>query len=654
MKKRILPALLALCMVMSLLPATVFAEKGDSSDTPTATKCDCKDTGCTNQKHSNAAQGTQCSQDVAEGKSKCEGCQSYADSKDDNKDDEGEDTPTPAAKCATCGCEVTADSDCKISGKFEAKETVCAHDGEDETAGTRDAECKYAVCTNMDCTKYGKNVLKTHDHEDVSAGNCSDGGKFNSKKANCAGSTHYAGCPKKCEVEACNKIKDHEDSHGGSVCTNDSRCPVGVDTAANVAAHKATCPVVANVEAGEGKEYYTYEKTYDVTDLTCACATEAHGHEAMCGKALEGTYSISVKVEIDEGLANDAAKKAAAETGAATNGINTAKEKALAAWKAEHTVDDKLLCADCVKAIANSENRACTGTVDCPIADDGAHKDDCLSLCTHNDSCGNSVGVPEAHQVWYRVEKVVAGGDNEVKGTYADRADAVALLNSLRAAAEEAESNDKYQLIAVHCPKAGVADSTVLGATDEGETTDPTDPEDKAPEKAEDFTDVAADAWYAEELTALMEKKVFVGNADKTFNPAGNVTGAELVVLLSRVAGEELVTTGAEWNKAATEWAAEAGYTEGLEVTTTGKLTRQDVILVLWRAAGKPESEQSLEDFADAEGLEGDYLSAMKWAVEKEIIKGDGDTGALKAETNITRAEMVAVLTRYDKAVNAK
>ena len=48
--------------------------------------------------------------------------------------------------------------------------------------------------------------------------------------------------------------------------------------------------------------------------------------------------------------------------------------------------------------------------------------------------------------------------------------------------------------------------------------------------------------------------------------------------------------------------------------------------------------------------LEGDYLSAMKWAVEKGIIKGDGDTGALKADANITRAEMVSVLTRYSNA----
>ena len=669
MKKRILPALLALCMVMSLLPVTVFAEEGDSSGTPTATKCDCTDTGCTNQNHSNAAQGTQCSQDVAEGKSKCEGCQSYADSKDDNKDDEGEDTPTPAAKCATCQCDLSVCTECKAATEDPKADAVCGCAADPCGA----PGCNKTKCTNKACDNFDKVVDVPHTC--MITKDCAAGRNNNGTKTECTKATHETDCGNVCGVLGCTKTKGHVENGEDDTakkhsvtdkCTHDKGCAVDANDPTK---HQAGCPVIAKVEADETHRVATFEKTYDLY-LACACTThkadgdKEHGagssacpNDVASEKGPHFTYTVKFDFQYEIKMdSKDSTKVDEAATEAPTNKKPSEAQITAAKKAAEDVLKTKnegALCPTCAKAVAGVQGKECTGAVRCPVPADGKHKDDCLSLCTHNDSCGNSVGVPEAHQIWYRVEKIVANDNNEVKGTYADRADAVALLNSLRAAAEEAESNDKYQLIAVHCPKAGVADSTVLGADDEV-TTEPTDPEDKAPEKAEDFTDVAADAWYAEELTALMEKKVFVGNADKTFNPTGNVTGAELVVLLSRVAGEELVTTGAEWNKAATEWAAEAGYTEGLEVTTTEKLTRQDVILVLWRAAGKPESEQSLEDFADAEGLEGDYLSAMKWAVEKEIIKGDGDTGALKADANITRAEMVAVLTRYDKAVNAK
>ncbi len=547
MKKRILPALLALCMVMALLPATVFAY--ETTDT-----CVCNSTD-----HSGT--NNACSNTI------------------------GDDGDTTKGLCASCA-----------------------------------GHTQRTQCTDSDC----QNPDKFHEGNHTYNCTCAD-------EASCAG------------------------NHSGHTATY---------TAATKGAGLCdSCTAAAPTP--EEPEQKTYTETVEAVELTCTCGLN-HSEAGVHDRETEGetactntkTQNVTVSFEYDVELADSATEE---EKTAWQEGYNSAKDSAVDAYKAAW------LCDACTK----DETKACTGTVDCTSQ---AHKDDCLSQCTMDSTCKNTTGNPAAHKETYTLKYVLTtvtrtdgtetttvGDETTVEGL-ADYAAVQAKLEEIVAIDDAPEGPDangtlrksaRYTVITVHCPKAGVADSTVLGATDEGETTDPTDPEVKAPEKAEDFSDLKGDEWYAEELTALMEKGVFKGSLDDgkySFNATGNVTGAELVVLLSRVAGEDLVTTGTEWNKAATEWAAEAGYTEGVDITTTGKMTRQDVILVLWRAAGKPASEQSLEDFADAEGLEGDYLSAMKWAVEKGIIKGDGDTGALKADANITRAEMVSVLTRYSNA----
>ena len=569
-KNRIVPTLLALCMVMALLPVSVFAEG------PAAPKCACTVNHDGGDDHS---QGGGCSAAPVNGDTKCEACGGVE-----------------KFQCACDGSCVANFTDTHAAGCTGEAYSVAAQ-------GDKCDACEAAIT--------------------ASQGPCTDGGANNDKCFACTGETHYEGCPK------------------------------------------------YNAADDPSKEKFTVADWEITVDCTCGknhdAESNAHVEEVRTANACANDVTIKITgvTYYYDKLAADATdeQKETWETGKAAAEA-AAKTKAENAAKAE---EGATVCKDCKAA----ETKACTGTVDC-TAD--FHKDDCLSQCTMDGTCENTTGNPAAHKETYTLKYVLTTvtrtdgtetttvGDETTVADLADYAAVQAKLEEIVAIDDAPEGPDadgtlsksaRYTVITVHCPKAGVADSTVLGATDEGETTDPTDPEVKAPEKAEDFSDLKGDEWYAEELTALMEKGVFKGSLDDgkySFNATGNVTGAELVVLLSRVAGEDLVTTGTEWNKAATEWAAEAGYTEGVDITTTGKMTRQDVILVLWRAAGKPASEQSLEDFADAEGLEGDYLSAMKWAVEKGIIKGDGDTGALKADANITRAEMVSVLTRYSNA----
>lgn len=182
-------------------------------------------------------------------------------------------------------------------------------------------------------------------------------------------------------------------------------------------------------------------------------------------------------------------------------------------------------------------------------------------------------------------------------------------------------------------------------STPTGPTADP-----DAPQKAEDFSDVQPGQWYNTDLTKMLEKGWFIGQAGGKFAPQDPTTGAEVVVILSRVLGQDLVTTGPAWAAEATDWAAKAGLTDGIEITG-GQLARQDLILMLWRAANKPESSYALS-FSDIDGVSGDALTALRWAVEKGIVKGNGD-GTVSPGGATKRCEMAALMVRYDAAVSA-
>ena len=271
-----------------------------------------------------------------------------------------------------------------------------------------------------------------------------------------------------------------------------------------------------------------------------------------------------------------------------------------------------------------------------------AHRENCLSLCTMSNSCPNSVGDPGVHQIKYAILE----GNMQV--------DETTPLFDTRDEAQAAGHDANWRVVTVSCPQARVSDFVALGdpSGDKPEETPGPKPGDKAPAKAEDFTDVPDGAWYAGELTALMEKGYFKGEGE-SFNPAGSVSGGQVAVILARIAGEKLDDTGMEWAAAPLAWAAENGYTEGIQASATGALARKDLVLMLWRAAGKPESSQALDQFTDVDGLDGEHLAAMRWAVEQGIVKGNPD-GAAAPDQPTRRAEMVALLTRYDGVVNGK
>ena len=78
------------------------------------------------------------------------------------------------------------------------------------------------------------------------------------------------------------------------------------------------------------------------------------------------------------------------------------------------------------------------------------------------------------------------------------------------------------------------------------------------------FTDVPADAWYADGVAAAYELGLMVGSGQKTFSPNGTVTLAEAVAMAARIhsrygSGIESFAQGSPWYQVYVDYAVNNG-----------------------------------------------------------------------------------------------
>mgnify|MGYP004732741537 CR=1 FL=1 len=76
-------------------------------------------------------------------------------------------------------------------------------------------------------------------------------------------------------------------------------------------------------------------------------------------------------------------------------------------------------------------------------------------------------------------------------------------------------------------------------------------------------------------------------------------------------------------------------------------VTREQLVAMLYRYAEKPEVSNELTDFADANKISDYAVSAVKWAVEQDILRGDGSPRKLRPTDYAKRCEVAAMLHRY-------
>ena len=134
------------------------------------------------------------------------------------------------------------------------------------------------------------------------------------------------------------------------------------------------------------------------------------------------------------------------------------------------------------------------------------------------------------------------------------------------------------------------------------------------------FTDVRSDAWYAGYVGYLYNAKIIKGTTATTFNPAGSVTGYEVLAMILRAVGYDKNDefTGGTWRVEVGSTATKLGILRDIDSTHYGDTlhlaSRRDVVAsMLFRtAAYVPMVQYTLAFGYQDTGMEGGVINGQK------------------------------------------
>ena len=109
-----------------------------------------------------------------------------------------------------------------------------------------------------------------------------------------------------------------------------------------------------------------------------------------------------------------------------------------------------------------------------------------------------------------------------------------------------------------------------------------------------------------------------------------------------------------EWYYDCVNWADTNGYIKPESTDSFGVeayCSCEEVLAVLHRLAGSPESNASLEDYPYAPKVSETNLSAVRWAWEKGLIAED--ECVWYPTQAVSRAQIALLLMRYDQLIGA-
>lgn len=177
------------------------------------------------------------------------------------------------------------------------------------------------------------------------------------------------------------------------------------------------------------------------------------------------------------------------------------------------------------------------------------------------------------------------------------------------------------------------------------------------------FNDVKESDWYYSDVQYVFKKGFMKGMDEGDFNPESTATRAMLATTIYRMAGSpDVAETGSfadlsadMWYTDAVSWASHNGVMGGYGNGIFGMndpITREQLAVLLWRYAGSPDvTANNISSFSDAGSSSSYAVLALNWAVENGILSGKG-SGKLDPSGNATRAEIAAMLTRFDALIN--
>lgn len=170
------------------------------------------------------------------------------------------------------------------------------------------------------------------------------------------------------------------------------------------------------------------------------------------------------------------------------------------------------------------------------------------------------------------------------------------------------------------------------------------------------FSDVEADAWYAEAVAYVRDNGIMSGTSATTFAPETTMTRAMLATVLYRASGSPAVsgtdnftdTIAGAYYSDAVLWASRqglvSGYGNGL-FGTNDPVSREQIATILWRYTGSPTAERG-NDFADESNIASYAAEAVDWARANGVINGMAGN-IFSPKSSATRAQVATILRNY-------
>ena len=167
------------------------------------------------------------------------------------------------------------------------------------------------------------------------------------------------------------------------------------------------------------------------------------------------------------------------------------------------------------------------------------------------------------------------------------------------------------------------------------------------------FSDVDANAWYAEAVMYCREHNLMAGIGNDQFAPESNLTRAQFATVLYRIEGTPAVTgtdaftdtPDGAWYSDAVLWVSQqnliSGYGGGL-FGPNDPVSREQMTTILWRYAGSPAVDRA-SDYTDETSIASYAAAAVDWASVNNIVM-PASTGVFAPKSEASRAHIAAAL----------
>ena len=185
--------------------------------------------------------------------------------------------------------------------------------------------------------------------------------------------------------------------------------------------------------------------------------------------------------------------------------------------------------------------------------------------------------------------------------------------------------------------------TAVWSALPDIEPGEPSGPDEPVEPSGLPFVDVSANAWYYETVKAAYEAGLMNGVTDTEFAPNAPLTRAMIWTIIARASGVE-TEGGATWYAKAQEWVVANGVSDGED--PMGNVTREQLVTMLWRLNGSEVMTGYIGNYIDTGDISEWANNAMLWAVQNGIIEGD-ENMALAPKADTTRAQAATFFVRY-------